>query len=531
MLAIAPAAPRAVSRRSASASAVRSPSSARRPRDGRLVVRDRALRQRIRSTCRSTCCSASRRGCRATCATSRARCRRSTSAAIDAARRRVPRAAAAGRRRQDVPGHHRRSHRRRPVRARPDGRTVAGAGRRRRGHAAWTSTGYAGEAMAIGERTPLALIDAPASGRMAVGEAITNIAAAGIAIAARRQAVGELDGAAPGIPARTPRSTTRCAPSRSIAVSALGIAIPVGKDSMSMRTTWRDDGGDQVGDRAAVADRLGVRAGRRRARARSRRCCDAMRGETALLLIDLAGGRSAARRLGARAGARAARRRARPTSTTRTRWRAFFAFVQRLRDGTHAARLSRRRRRRPVRRRWCEMAFASRCGLEVALDGIDADAAARAVHRGARRGRPGARRRRQAQSLRRRRATPGCVATSSATPVAGDRVRIRTATAIAARRDARRPASRLVGDHACAAAPARQPGARGRGVRAPARSRPIPALPPHLTFDPADDIAAPFIATRRAAARSRSCASRASTARSRWRRRSTAPASTPSTCT
>ena len=42
-------------------------------------------------------------------------------------------------------------------------------------------TGYAGEAMAMGERTPLALIDAPASGRMAVGEAITNIAAAPIA--------------------------------------------------------------------------------------------------------------------------------------------------------------------------------------------------------------------------------------------------------------------------------------------------------------------------------------------------------------
>src|SRR5204863_7640935 len=41
-------------------------------------------------------------------------------------------------------------------------------------------TGHAGEAMAIGERTPLALIDAPASGRMAVAEAITNIAAAAI---------------------------------------------------------------------------------------------------------------------------------------------------------------------------------------------------------------------------------------------------------------------------------------------------------------------------------------------------------------
>ena len=60
--------------------------------------------------------------------------------------------------------------------------------------------GYAGEAMAMGERTPLALINAPASGRMAVGEAITNIAAAGIARSRRHQALRQLDGGgrAPG---------------------------------------------------------------------------------------------------------------------------------------------------------------------------------------------------------------------------------------------------------------------------------------------------------------------------------------------
>ena len=56
----------------------------------------------------------------------------------------------------------------------------------------YTST--AGEAMAMGERTPLALLDAPASGRMAVAEAITNIAAADIAQLCRRAPVGELDG-------------------------------------------------------------------------------------------------------------------------------------------------------------------------------------------------------------------------------------------------------------------------------------------------------------------------------------------------
>ena len=52
----------------------------------------------------------------------------------------------------------------------------------------------AGEAMAMGERTPLALLDAPASGRMAVAEAITNIAAADIRRIERRAPVGELDG-------------------------------------------------------------------------------------------------------------------------------------------------------------------------------------------------------------------------------------------------------------------------------------------------------------------------------------------------
>ena len=102
--------------------------------------------------------------------------------------------------------------------------------------------GYAGEAMAMGERTPLALIDAPASGRMAVGEAITNIAAAGIAQSLGHQALGELDGA--GRSPRRGRGALRHGATRWRWSSARrsGIGIPVGKDSMSMRTTWRDDG-------------------------------------------------------------------------------------------------------------------------------------------------------------------------------------------------------------------------------------------------------------------------------------------------
>ncbi len=99
--------------------------------------------------------------------------------------------------------------------------------------------GYAGEAMAMGERTPLALIDAPASGRMAVGEAITNIAAAGIA------KLGDVKLSANWMaPAGHPGEDAALYDTvRAVAMElcpALGVSIPVGKDSMSMRTTWQE---------------------------------------------------------------------------------------------------------------------------------------------------------------------------------------------------------------------------------------------------------------------------------------------------
>ena len=97
--------------------------------------------------------------------------------------------------------------------------------------------GYTGEAMAIGERTPLALLDAPAAGRMAVGEAITNIAAAAVADLAEVRLSANWMAAAghPGEDARLYDTV------RAVALElcpALGIAIPVGKDSMSMKTVW-----------------------------------------------------------------------------------------------------------------------------------------------------------------------------------------------------------------------------------------------------------------------------------------------------
>jgi phosphoribosylformylglycinamidine synthase len=99
--------------------------------------------------------------------------------------------------------------------------------------------GHAGEAMAMGERTPLALIDAPASGRMAVGEAITNIAAAGIAT------LGDVKLSANWMAPAGHSASTLFDTVRAVGMDlcpALGIVIPVGKDSMSMHTRWTADG-------------------------------------------------------------------------------------------------------------------------------------------------------------------------------------------------------------------------------------------------------------------------------------------------
>ena len=100
---------------------------------------------------------------------------------------------------------------------------------------------YRGEAMAMGERTPLALIDAPASGRMAVGEAITNIAAARIGCSATSSCrpTGWRAAGHPGEDAAL-YDTVRAVGME--LCPALGISIPVGKDSMSMKTAWKEDG-------------------------------------------------------------------------------------------------------------------------------------------------------------------------------------------------------------------------------------------------------------------------------------------------
>jgi phosphoribosylformylglycinamidine synthase len=103
-----------------------------------------------------------------------------------------------------------------------------------------TYDSYAGEAMAMGERTPLALIDGPASGRMAIGEAITNICAArineikDIKLSANWMCAAGAEGEDENLYRTVEAVGMEFCPS-------LGMTIPVGKDSMSMRTAWQAD--------------------------------------------------------------------------------------------------------------------------------------------------------------------------------------------------------------------------------------------------------------------------------------------------
>ncbi|WP_353506602.1 phosphoribosylformylglycinamidine synthase [Variovorax flavidus] len=102
--------------------------------------------------------------------------------------------------------------------------------------------GFAGEAMSMGERTPLAALDAPASGRMAVGEAITNLLAAPIELSRVKLSANWM--AACGEPGEDAALYETVKAVGLELCPALGISIPVGKDSLSMRTQWQD-GGEQ----------------------------------------------------------------------------------------------------------------------------------------------------------------------------------------------------------------------------------------------------------------------------------------------
>ncbi|MHA6494243.1 phosphoribosylformylglycinamidine synthase [Pseudomonas borbori] len=225
---------------------------------------------------------------------------------------------------------------------------------------------YTGEAMAMGERTPLALLDAAASGRMAIGETLTNLAASQIEKISDIKLSANWMAAAghPGEDARL-YDTVRAVGMQ--LCPELGITIPVGKDSMSMKTRWSEEGTEKsvtsplsliVTGFAPVSDIRKTMTPQLRMD----------KGETDLILIDLGRGQN---RMGAsilaqvygKLGQKA------PDVDDAEDLKAFFAVIQGLNaDGRLLAYHD--RSDGGLLTTVLEMAFAGHCGLNLALDSL-----------------------------------------------------------------------------------------------------------------------------------------------------------------
>ncbi|HJU40201.1 MAG TPA: phosphoribosylformylglycinamidine synthase [Tahibacter sp.] len=225
--------------------------------------------------------------------------------------------------------------------------------------------GYAGEAMAMGERTPIALLSSADAARMAVGEALTNIAAAPIAD------IGEVRLSANWMAAVSyPHQDAALYDAvRAVGMElcpALGISIPVGKDSLSMQTVWHD--GEREHKTVAPVSLIVTAFARatdvRRALTPQLRLD---KGETELWLIDLGGGRN---RLGGSALMQVFNRTGGvpPDLDDAARFKAFFTCIQ---EANAAGLLLAYHDRADggVLVTLLEMAFAGHCGLSIGLDG------------------------------------------------------------------------------------------------------------------------------------------------------------------
>lgn len=223
----------------------------------------------------------------------------------------------------------------------------------------------AGEAMSMGERTPLALIDGPASGRMAVAEAITNIAATNIGdIHNIKLSANWMCAAGHGAEDEALFDTVKAVGMEFC--PALGITIPVGKDSMSMRTTWQD--GEEAKSVTApmsliISAFTPVLDVRKTVTPQLQPAADAV-----LVLLDLGCG---ANRLGASALAQTLGQMGNeaPDVADAGQLRAFFELVQTLvSDETLLAYHDRSDGGLLVT--LLEMAFAGRCGLRIDVSSL-----------------------------------------------------------------------------------------------------------------------------------------------------------------
>ncbi len=148
---------------------------------------------------------------------------------------------------------------------------------------------YYGEAMSLGERAPVALLDFAASGRLAVGEALTNIAATEIGPLTRIKLSANWMAAA-GHPGEDAGLYEAVKAVGEELCPALGITIPVGKDSMSMKTRWQQ-GNEQREMTSPLS--LVITAFARVEDVRKTVTPQLLTGDNALLLIDLGKGANA----------------------------------------------------------------------------------------------------------------------------------------------------------------------------------------------------------------------------------------------
>ncbi len=421
-------------------------------------------------------------------------------------RRRRARPARACRRRQDV------SHLdRRPDRRRASAPATSASGR---GRCRWRtapprccrSMGYAGEAFAIGERTPLAVVDAPASGRMAVAEALMNLAAAPVRALSRVKLSANWMAAA-GAPGEDAALFDTV---RAVALDlcpALGVSIPVGKDSMSMRTPGRSAA---RGQRSSARSRSSSRPSRRATTcaARGPRNCEPTRARRpSCSSTSRTAARGSAGPFSRRCTTRPATKRLmsttrRPSARCSTRWRpcahagrvlayhdrsdgGLFVTLCEMAFAGHVGRGDRRRRARSGRpRRWWprssrrSLAPSSRCATPRSHAVLDI--------------------------LRAR----GLGARVVARVAPDDRVRVRAANDAAVQRVANRAPAGVERDHLADPVAARQPRVRPAGVRPhPRRRRPRDSRRSSRSIRPT-------MSRRRssrtgAGPRSRSCATRA----------------------
>ncbi|MDH5446085.1 MAG: phosphoribosylformylglycinamidine synthase [Gammaproteobacteria bacterium] len=228
---------------------------------------------------------------------------------------------------------------------------------------------FTGEAMAMGERTPVALLHHAASARMAVGEAIMNIAAARIGelgdmvLSANWMAPAGHPGEDAGLYEAVKAVGMELCP-------ALGIAIPVGKDSMSMKTVWQEEG-QQREVTAPLSLIISAFARVLDVRKTLTPELKTDQGDTDLILIDLGKGKN---RLGGSSLAQVYKQIGHHPADLDdpNALKQFFSAIQTLNekgrllayhdrsDGGLFATI-------------CEMAFAAHCGVDIRLDGLGED--------------------------------------------------------------------------------------------------------------------------------------------------------------